>query len=45
MRTERFNIEVWRTAKNESKAEQGADGKTPEAAQPPHELTPNTRLP
>ena len=25
--------------------EQGADGKPPEAVQPPHELTPNTRLP
>ena len=28
-----------------TKAEQGADGKPPEAAQPPHKLTPNTRLP
>ena len=27
------------------KAEQGADGKPPEAAQPPHQLNPNTRLP
>jgi hypothetical protein len=30
---------------NKEKAEQCADGKTPEADQPPHELTPNTRLP
>lgn len=30
---------------NHEEAAQGADGKPPEADQPPHELTPNMRLP
>ena len=44
--TESFLTEaIMQVASNKTRAEQGADGKPPDADQSPHKINPNTRLP